>query len=767
MGKQPLAVECPLQTNQDRLWDVLGKGEEYAIADYAAAHWKIHQRPLRIAVDEACWRFNNLSDEQVVRIREGEPAANPIEKTILWRILRFWRLNIQVIFITDGLKKPGKKRWNKPSGRGGGKVDKECIKMLHRMFDRLHVPYHEAPGEAEAECARMQQLGVVDAVWSDDGDCLMFGCTTLIKAHGNAAGEKKWDRIQVYQAEKVLPPLDFDADSLVMFAVVAGGDYDEKGLVGCGTQKAKILVQRNVGLAKMLRQCENGEDFTAWRHQLATTCRDLNFYISVPGDFPYLKALNGYRRPAVSEDEQCRNIRRLHAHDGGWDWWESQMDQTKLRVVLRDHYNFQTRDFLKHLGPVFLARALTRNVTPARREENLSYGVILRRTQNRKGKNGEDLGQPSEVNIRFDAAKLVQINLAVQPPEEDWSCTVKGDNIPYDAMKPIDGVMLGCFLANGLPEGALDKAPTTPKKSRKSKGADTPAGARPANLTPVESRHEASPTSAWKARSTSQPDPNDIGRVRSEPEMSQTNTSKKRKLSAGDTSVYSKPAKKSRESKKVERMPSLSPPRATFKRLTLPNLAAKKNAPSSKVAIPPQGLVIDLNDDSASDDDLIGHSTGPSSTLLRHNRCKAPRSSDPRIPKSSPSARNPSQQPTKTTASFSSPPGGPDHVAFTPQASAIHFEAYGQMPLQLPPHSKGCPASLLGQIDVPSTPALQEIDSDATPSVAMLRWQRERGLLSKLTAPVEHPVVNKVAPTPPAPPPAPLLKPQYEVIDLT
>ncbi|KAI5358125.1 putative XPG/Rad2 endonuclease, XPG-I domain, PIN-like domain superfamily [Septoria linicola] len=145
------------------LWEVTGKGEVHRIEDYAAAHWERHKRPLRIAVDEACWRFNNITHEQVQRIQEGEPAANPIEKVIL-RI--------------------AKDRWaSKGSGRRGGKIDPKCIKMLHQLFDRLKVPYHSAPGEAEAECARLQVEGVVDAVWSDDSDCLMFGCTKLIKAH--------------------------------------------------------------------------------------------------------------------------------------------------------------------------------------------------------------------------------------------------------------------------------------------------------------------------------------------------------------------------------------------------------------------------------------------------------------------------------------------------------------------------------------------------------------------------------------------------------
>lgn len=710
--------------HKDRLWDVLGKGEEYAIADYAAAHWKKHKRPLRIAVDEACWRFNNLTDEQVARIREGEPAANPNEKVILWRILSLWQLNIQLLFVTDGLQRPGKKRWGKSGGRGGGKVDAEVMKMLHQMFDRLHVPYHRAPGEAEAECARLQQLNVVDAVWSDDGDCLMFGCTTLIKAHRNAAGQKDWNRIQVYRTEMILPPLDFDTDSLVMFAVVAGGDYDDKGLPGCGHQKAKRLVQRNVGLAHGLRRCESKADFTAWRLQFAATLREMAYKMVIPPTFPHLKALDGYRNPAVSEDERCRNLRGLHVKDGGWEWWESQMDQTKLRVVLRSHYNLQTRGFLKHLAPVFLARALTRNVTPDRREENLSHEIVLRRTMNKKGKNGEDLGQPSEINIKFKPEALVQINLSVRPPEEDWSSTVRDDGIPYDPRKHIDGQMLSCFLTHGLPEGALDKTlPSQKKKGKKSQGSDGADGPDPIQSRPVASQQSAPSTTMENGKKSN------VESDQSEPKISQAKASKKRKSSAEDIAVSSKPVKRS---KITEQEPSCSPPIATFRRLEIPTLVTKKvPSPTSKPTMPPRGKAIDLDDLSGSDQEVVGISSGPKSPPRAHAFHKPqaePRSSYPSIPETSQAASttNP-QTPSTTLPSSSIPPKNPSDTPPTSRTSATNSRA---------------PPSQTVQLDTPST--------------AILRQRRERGLLSKLAGySHEKPVTN------------PASESKYEVIDLT
>ena len=71
-----------------RLWDVLGNGEVIHIADYAARYFKKHKRPLRVAVDEACWRYNNVNEEQVEGIRtKSDRASNPLEKNILYKAL--------------------------------------------------------------------------------------------------------------------------------------------------------------------------------------------------------------------------------------------------------------------------------------------------------------------------------------------------------------------------------------------------------------------------------------------------------------------------------------------------------------------------------------------------------------------------------------------------------------------------------------------------------------------------------------------------------
>ncbi|KEQ68839.1 PIN domain-like protein, partial [Aureobasidium namibiae CBS 147.97] len=156
-------------------WDILGEGEVKSLAQLSTDHWNQHKRPLRVAIDEAGWRFHNLSDAQVAAIRQKVPEANPIEKAILWRVLKLMRMNIQPIFIFDGPSRPWKR------GDVAGRIDWKKIDSLRKMLNHLKISHHRAPAEAEAECARLSELGIVDAVWTDDGDAFMFGAKVLIK----------------------------------------------------------------------------------------------------------------------------------------------------------------------------------------------------------------------------------------------------------------------------------------------------------------------------------------------------------------------------------------------------------------------------------------------------------------------------------------------------------------------------------------------------------------------------------------------------------
>ena len=108
---------------------------------------------------------------------------------MFYRICRLLTLNIHLLFVFDGPRRPWKR-----GRRGQGKIDYEARRPLKEMLEAFRIPYHEEPGEAEAECVRLQMLGVVDAVFSQDSDSLMFGCDFLIRDDRVAKEKGNTDR---------------------------------------------------------------------------------------------------------------------------------------------------------------------------------------------------------------------------------------------------------------------------------------------------------------------------------------------------------------------------------------------------------------------------------------------------------------------------------------------------------------------------------------------------------------------------------------------
>ncbi|KAK6436198.1 hypothetical protein LTR95_007609 [Oleoguttula sp. CCFEE 5521] len=482
------------------LWEVIGDGEVTTIADFATKHFETEGRPLRIAVDEAGWRFNNLTDAQVAQIREKEAAANPIEKTIIWRILRLMKLNIQMIFVFDGARRPWKR-----GRRGGGKVDYERIKLLEQTLDHLKVPRHRAPAEAEAECAKMQQAGIVDVVWSDDSDCFMFGATCQMEAH-KVGGKRVEGHVRVHYADRILAKHDLDAESLVLFAMLSGGDYNVTGVPGCGPQAAKLLSRRALGVANELCRVEKRE-FPAWRVKLEDAMRSVNKLAQLPPGFPDLKALNHYRRPTISSLEQIQSLRGLRRG------WEQQVDQRKLRILLRQRYNIWTKGYIKHLAPIFMTKHLAQcNSDEVRRDNDSRFDIKLKHTRKKKHDAGEDQPAASEAKVTFNPLPAVEIDINGEPEGEDWSIWKTKDGVHYDPAERIECEVLTCVLHHGLPPGSLQEPEFVARKPRKKSTAAEQATNSVADdphetaiVLPLDIRHDSSsalPTASQTSSTT-------------------------------------------------------------------------------------------------------------------------------------------------------------------------------------------------------------------------------------------------------------------------
>jgi holliday junction resolvase YEN1 len=246
-----------------------------------------------------------------------------MEKAIVHRILRLLFLGIQLHFVFDGPNKPPKR------GKVWYSTHDKSTDLVVQTLDMLGISWHKAVAEAEADCAELQKRGIVDAVWTEDCDVFMFGCSTLIHFHyekKNGSLSKSNTHFRVYRAEDIpkrIPGLD--REGFVLYVILNGGDCDKAGLKGFGTQNSLSAVKAWLGRSL----CRAAElDLPAWRQELADYLKDVGSNIVVPPTFPVWEHLRDYREPLLSFSLSSK--------------WQQQKPivEADLKPFLQEFYNF-------------------------------------------------------------------------------------------------------------------------------------------------------------------------------------------------------------------------------------------------------------------------------------------------------------------------------------------------------------------------------------------------------------------------------------------
>ena len=152
-------------------------------------------------------------------------------------------------------------------------------KQLLRLFG---FPFHDAPGEAEAECALLQKQGIVDAVLSEDVDTLMFGSTLCLRnwtAEG-AKGNKSPTHVDVYRSARTKEASGLDSEGMILVALMSGGDYIQAGIDSCGIKTACQAARAGFGTELCSIGIGGEEALDTWRRRLQHEIRTNE--VSVP-----------------------------------------------------------------------------------------------------------------------------------------------------------------------------------------------------------------------------------------------------------------------------------------------------------------------------------------------------------------------------------------------------------------------------------------------------------------------------------------------------
>ncbi|KAK1811775.1 DNA repair protein rad2 [Friedmanniomyces endolithicus] len=174
----------------------------------------------------------------------------------------------------------------------------ECQQLL-RLFG---LPYITAPMEAEAQCAELVKLGLVDGIVTDDSDCFLFGGTRVYK---NMFNQAKF--VECYLASDLEREFGLTRGKLISVAELLGSDYTE-GLAGVGPVTALEILGEFGGSLVGFREWWTGVQMNTITKEddKANTFRKRfrrnAAKIFLPPGFPDPRIASAYWEPEVDSD---------------------------------------------------------------------------------------------------------------------------------------------------------------------------------------------------------------------------------------------------------------------------------------------------------------------------------------------------------------------------------------------------------------------------------------------------------------------------------
>ncbi|KAF2755270.1 PIN domain-like protein [Pseudovirgaria hyperparasitica] len=189
----------------------------------------------------------------------------------------------------------------KKDRRDADEVTQTMITECQQLLALFGLPYITAPMEAEAQCAELVQLQLVDGIVTDDSDCFLFGGNRIYKNMFNQA-----KHVQCYLTPDITDELGLDRKKLIAIAQLLGSDYTE-GLPGVGPVSALEILSEFGDLESFKRWWNSVQDgslpisaeTSAFRKKFR---RAQGKKLFLPLSFPDPRVEEAYLKPEVDKD---------------------------------------------------------------------------------------------------------------------------------------------------------------------------------------------------------------------------------------------------------------------------------------------------------------------------------------------------------------------------------------------------------------------------------------------------------------------------------
>lgn len=196
----------------------------------------------------------------------------------------------------------------KKDRRDADEVTQIMVTECQALLSLFGIPYITAPMEAEAQCAELVSLGLVDGIVTDDSDTFLFGGTRVYK---NMFNSNKL--VECYLAADLEKEMSLSREQLISIAHLLGSDYTE-GISGIGPVTAIEILSEFPGRDGLSNFKAWWTDIqsnptahpkeaepTAFRRKFRKTNATKLF---LPPSFPSPPVYDAYMQPEVDKDPQ-------------------------------------------------------------------------------------------------------------------------------------------------------------------------------------------------------------------------------------------------------------------------------------------------------------------------------------------------------------------------------------------------------------------------------------------------------------------------------
>ncbi|RXW12154.1 hypothetical protein EST38_g13700 [Candolleomyces aberdarensis] len=393
------------------LWNVLRPASKTRSLTHIAVNDGFKMNPegargYRLGIDISIWFFH---------MKYAQKGENPHLRTFFFRCATLMKAPFLPLFVFDGPKRPDFKR-----GKRISKSQNVLIPSVKQIIEAFGFEHRTAPGEAEAELAYLNRIGVIDGILSDDVDNFLFGATTVIRNPSNSlsgnssnptlnsAGKNSKNHSWVYKADDIMshPDVGLTRGGLILIGLLLGGDYEQGGLQGCGMQKAVALAKCGFGdtlykAASILPREGLSAFLDNWRqeiqHEMSTNSQGLigrklpALAKSLTSAFPDIDIVLSYVNPITSETMG-------KPYSSGDIQWNKEPNISKLADICERFFEWGYKDgiikqFRTVIWPSVVQHILRRAVASSQHLPRIPSGLGR--------ENAEPCGTPSKMVTKY------------------------------------------------------------------------------------------------------------------------------------------------------------------------------------------------------------------------------------------------------------------------------------------------------------------------------------------------------------------------------